>query len=533
MVYIKKVHIEGYKKFNSVDIEFNEKKNLLVGDNGSGKSTVLEAIDLALNHSIKNFDFSLLQLLFNKDDVKKFKETKDVSSLPKILIQVFFGGVNDEPDFALFYGCNYKNSNNVEEYGVEFKAELDTSLQINLTEQISKGYIPFEYYQISTVTFANSSYRPGISNISFILINAANTISPTYNSYSKLMFKSISLDKQLELKNKFSIEFDEAMKTTMGLLEDDSPVFSYNVLKTSLENIVEIYEGDLPLSSLGKGNESIIKIKNLLKKHYKATIIGIEEPENHLSYSSMNKMIEIIQNDNIDKQLIITSHSNLIASGIGLNHIIGLSNYSNNTISLKEIKKETYEYFEALPSDNMLQFILSKKVILVEGPSELIYMDYFYKKMFKRSLISDGITCISVNGLSFKHYISIAKIMRIKVCVITDNDNDICKVDKLKGELASIYPGNNFDLFTDRDPKRRTFEICLYEDNKYLVSNHLILQKNAEYKHEYTTDKYIGKMLNDKTGTALNLVKNPAFIENVNVPSYIQDALKFINKEDD
>ncbi len=43
-------------------------------------------------------------------------------------------------------------------------------------------------------------------------------------------------------------------------------------------------------------------------------------------------MIQIIQNENINKQLIITLHSNRIASGIGLNNVIGLSNMTNEVI---------------------------------------------------------------------------------------------------------------------------------------------------------------------------------------------------------
>ena len=49
-MYIKKVHIENFKRFHkSFDIEFNQGINIIVGDNESGKSTILEAIYLALS----------------------------------------------------------------------------------------------------------------------------------------------------------------------------------------------------------------------------------------------------------------------------------------------------------------------------------------------------------------------------------------------------------------------------------------------------------------------------------------------------
>ena len=46
---IEKVIIQNFKKFkNPFEIKFNENINLLVGDNESGKSTILEAIHVAL-----------------------------------------------------------------------------------------------------------------------------------------------------------------------------------------------------------------------------------------------------------------------------------------------------------------------------------------------------------------------------------------------------------------------------------------------------------------------------------------------------
>lgn len=53
MQYIKKLKIRGFKKFKSLDVEFNPKVNILVGENGAGKTTILEAIKIALNQQYK------------------------------------------------------------------------------------------------------------------------------------------------------------------------------------------------------------------------------------------------------------------------------------------------------------------------------------------------------------------------------------------------------------------------------------------------------------------------------------------------
>ena len=123
--------------------------------------------------------------------------------------------------------------------------------------------------------------------------------------------------------------------------------------------------------------------------------------------------------------------------------------------------------------------------------------------------------------------------MKIKICVITDNDNNLSKVNKFKQDLKKIYNSDNFEMFYDMDENRRTFEICLYNDNKELIQQNLIIQQNTLYEHKYANgDIYLGRMLNDKTGTALELVKNPAVIQNMIIPEYIKNALYFIKNEE-
>ena len=49
---ITKVHINGYKKFKNFSFIPNERINILVGANDSGKSTLLEAIKLCIEKNL-------------------------------------------------------------------------------------------------------------------------------------------------------------------------------------------------------------------------------------------------------------------------------------------------------------------------------------------------------------------------------------------------------------------------------------------------------------------------------------------------
>ena len=88
MNYIKSLHIEGFKKFQTLNVEFNEHMNILVGENEAGKSTILDAIKTVLNQQYRLADKSVLRDLFNAQMVEAFEANPSVKTLPCILIEV-------------------------------------------------------------------------------------------------------------------------------------------------------------------------------------------------------------------------------------------------------------------------------------------------------------------------------------------------------------------------------------------------------------------------------------------------------------
>src|SRR5574344_699138 len=442
MPCIQMVHIKGYKRFTDATFQFNEDKTILVGDNDSGKSTLLEAIDFAMNRTSRNFDLSLHDALPISQNVESFKKSPSSKTLPVILIQIFFGGMDGNPKFLEFQGTDWEeNKKETTAFGIELKINLDPSLFDKLGAQIRKGDIPCEYYQTTVMTFGNAVYYPAMSPISFCRIDATSGDAPTLSSYSRLMFERLlAPEKQVEVKKAFSGRLSKSMEDTMAALPVDSPHFQADIAKTSLERIVSIYEDSLPLASKGKGRESIIKTKMMIKARKEASVIGIEEPENHLSPEGMREMITLIQEENEGRQLILTSHSSKIVSGVGLKDVVLLSKDSQDSMTLSKLDHETSDYFRCLPNDNLLYFVLAKKVILVEGPSESLYLERFYEKMFPgHTFEKDKITVISVNGLAFERFVSIAGILKKRLALITDNDADPKKKSNLDIGFHTIY----------------------------------------------------------------------------------------------
>src|SRR5665647_378436 len=110
-MHISKVKIENFKCFKGVfALSLNKELNILVGNNEAGKSTILEAIHLALSGFFygKYFKYELTQDLFNNTSVDEYlsavnsAQDSESTSPPQILIELFFEDIADDSIKALF-----------------------------------------------------------------------------------------------------------------------------------------------------------------------------------------------------------------------------------------------------------------------------------------------------------------------------------------------------------------------------------------------------------------------------------------------
>lgn len=149
---------------------------------------------------------------------------------------------------------------------------------------------------------------------------------------------------------------------------------------------------------MGKGKENIVKTEVALQVN--SNLVLVEEPENHLSHSNTRKLIEMIKQGVNNSQMIISTHNPLVISRLNLRKTIWISD--KNAISLEKIDKKVADFFEKADNLTLLEFILSNKVILVEGATEYIYIPEFYRKTFSKSIDESGIHVISMSGIKYK-----------------------------------------------------------------------------------------------------------------------------------
>lgn len=505
MFKISRITFENFKRFRVFNLDINKNINIFVGDNGSGKSSILQGIELALCGSATRVRNVGLENLININAIRECLSNKDLSLLPKLIIEIYFTSSSPASPLDEIY-LGEHNSHGEEAFGVKLVCEPieDYMDDIKACIKSENSIFPYELYRVHHLTFKGerfSSYRKPIK-ASFIDSSEIDSRYAIKNTVKETYLSSVSDSERA--KNR------QSYKALVGGFQFAGNADNKGIcISSDLEDNLTIEQSGVHIENLGKGEISIIKTNYALNQTDKdSSVIFLEEPENHLTHYRMRKLIQDTIEKANTKQFFIATHSSLIATRLGLDNVIFIAQ-EGTPISLRIPEKNTSDFFKKSPSDNLLQFILSRKVILVEGAAEYILMEYFYKTETGILPEQEDVWIISVNGVSFPRFLQIAQLVKNRVAVIRDNDGS-------SESRYQKYRGDNIEIFSDSDVSRSTFEICMYEDNKLLCDK---VFKNEPLK----------KMLSHKTEAAYRLLQESSSSILV-IPDYIKDAISWVRK---
>lgn len=524
--YIKSLHIEGFKKFVYLDVVFNEHMNILVGENEAGKSTILDALRIVMNQQYRNADKSVLKDLFNTEMVDAFKAAPSVKTLPRIYIEVELELDPIQRNATYFYGEVYGERKQQDlKYGIRFECKYDEELGTGIEQSILDGKIPYEYYALNWTTFANRPYQLIKRPLNFLSIDTTNSAAAlSFNYYNRTLFTSrYDEATRTRAKNEFRSKLEDALEAADLPPISDGRKFGVDSKKVVLETILSVYENSVALENRGSGMESLIKTQIALDKVNGLDVILMEEPENHLSFSTLNKMLYEISNQQENSQIIVATHSNMIASRLNLKNVLWIT--EDSIMSLSNVKSDVAEFFVRADDNAFLQLLLSKKVFLVEGATEFLLLPVFYKQISGRTIEEDGVSVISCNGISYKRYLEIAESTGKKIAVVTDNDE---KVDRI-AEASDFNNTHNMQhIFMGATVDEWTWEACVYKDNQEVLDRMITVQAGAEYKfHGRDYGVVLGKMLNNKVDVAYQMLMSETTFA---IPQYIKDAIAWLRE---
>ncbi|TVZ39766.1 putative ATP-dependent endonuclease of OLD family [Alteromonadaceae bacterium 2753L.S.0a.02] len=518
---IKRVKLHNFKKFQKFEIPLDEKLNILVGENESGKSSILTAIALVLSGNRLQIEKLGFERLINKDVVDAFLQTdKRYEDLPTTHIELWLNEQNDE---ALF-GRNNSETTDCDGLRMDICPRDEYSREIIEILNEEEVNFPFEFYQVKFSTFQGDAYSGYKKFLRHILIDTSQIgneyavreyVGDMYNTWATDIEIAKHQFEYRQAKSRFELE-------NLNILNDRVADYSFALKSDSKSNLktdLTIIEGDIGIENKGKGKQCFIKTEFALKKSegikHKIDIALIEEPENHLSHVNMKKLVSLIGASN-DKQLIIATHSNMISSRLDLRNTILLHPASSDPVRLNDLSDETAEFFIKAPYHEILDFVLSSKVILVEGDSEYILMDKLYEMHMGHKADHDNVHIFSVGGTSFKRYLEVSALLNIKTAVIRDNDGDH------DANCVQLYEGclnDSNKIFADPNDERHTLEVCLYEDNTDFCNGLF-----SEGRRTLTAQEW---MLKNKAEAALKILEN--IKDDFQTPKYIRDAIQWIS----
>ncbi|WP_144614456.1 ATP-dependent endonuclease [Bacillus cereus] len=533
ILYLKKIVIQNFKSYRDFSMCFNDDINIIVGDNEAGKSTLLESINLVLSGQIngRNILYELSPYLFNGDTVREYIQKIKIGENvepPQILIEMY---LEDTDETKHLKGTNNKNKENAP--GIYMSIEYDD----NFTEEYQAyldGYtdvrtIPIEYYTVKWFSFAHNSVTSRGIPIDVTLIDT--TITKMQNGtdkyISKIINDTLEVKERVELalnfrklKESFSTidaiqSINSKLTTKRGDISDKELTVSVDISqRNNWESTLISYLNEIPFDFIGKGEQNTVKMKLALETNAKEShVVLIEEPENHLSFSNMSRLIKDISNRSQGKQLIITTHSNFVMNKLGVEKVILLNN-SRETMTLKDLSGDTKDYFMKLPGYDTLRMLLSRKTILVEGPSDELIVQKAYVQEYGKLPIEDGVDVISVDSLAFKRFLEIAKKLKNIVSMVTDNDGS---VDQIKKKYKDYFNIDNIKICFDIDEGYPTLEPQIVKNNGLKTMNAIL---NVKYTSEVDLMKY---MQSNKTSCALKIFESE---KEITIPGYIKDAIK-------
>ena len=159
-MFLSRVIVANYRCLKRADVPLNPGLNVIVGNNECGKSTLLEAVHLALSGQLNGrpIQSELHPHLFNTEVVAEYIHTlaeKVPLAPPTLLIELYF---HDDLELIRLKGINNSRRDNVPgvSLSIEFNIEFKEEYAAYVANPAMMRTLPIEYYIARWRSFADN-----------------------------------------------------------------------------------------------------------------------------------------------------------------------------------------------------------------------------------------------------------------------------------------------------------------------------------------------------------------------------------------
>lgn len=593
-MYIHQLKLWNFRKYGSetfdlnkpnLEVPFNEGMNLLIGENDSGKSAIIDAIKLVLKtHAYEWIKIEKSDFHLNTD---------------KLRIEIHFKGITDEEakHFIEWLGWEDENGEMRPKLVLIYHAEYRDNRVIPSDVKAGMDGVGF-YLDSEAREYLKCTYLKALRDADSELMAKKNS------RLSQILQEHKLFKKRKGNKNKHTLE--QVFEDANGLIKDyfndcsvtegqksnkeqisdpinqflkdfidDNYISKFDITEAEIKSILEkISLGIDGRDNLGLGTMNRLfmaaELLHLKKEQYDGLkLCMIEELEAHLHPQAQMKIIETLDRESKNGiQFILTTHSPNIASKVDLKSLIICKD--NDVFPLDEeftylgekTKKSKYEnsykYLQRFLDVTKSNLFFAKGVILVEGWSEEILIPEIAKKI-DCDLTKKEVSIVNVGSTAYLHFAKILlrkrdnKEIAIPVSIITDLDekeyeiktNTLTKKESInykatiqKKEKEIIDFDNTF--VKPFISKQWTFEWCILKSNvlgdsfkKILKKEHpdTFINSNSEEGYEKSLAKLLLSKSLKKTELAYQLSEKIKELNSLDFKKedtfyYIVDAIK-------
>ena len=273
----------------------------------------------------------------------------------------------------------------------------------------------------------------------------------------------------------------------------------------------------------------------------------VEEPEAHLHPQYQNTFFEYLNElQSKGLQVFVTSHSPTITAKSDVDNISVLQrkhsiiqSFSFDELSEDDYPKESKRHLRKFLDTTKAQLFFANGVLLVEGVAEAIIIPILAKKFLteKIDLCKSGIELVNIGGVAFKHFGLLfnndneKKRLLSKCAIITDSDPQDGREVSYRAQKAKDLEKHNLKVCL----ATHTLEYDLFEQSDQNKTIMREVYRNLHPRTDILKSEFDAQTLiqclernNDKAEFALRLYDQLENERAFDVPDYIKDAILFV-----